>query len=73
MASRLSRETNRCGPAWISTWAITVSRTTRLARPVNLLRDRLPEDSPGLTSWQRHDPDLERKPSGTTMLNCRKE
>jgi hypothetical protein len=34
--------------------------------------DRLPEDSPGLTSSQRHDPDLERKPSGT-MLNCRKE
>jgi hypothetical protein len=34
-ASRLSSDTNRCGPAWISTWAITVSRTTRVTRPAN--------------------------------------
>src|SRR5215471_5693759 len=37
-ASRLSKDTNRCGPAWISTWAITVSRITRVTRPLNLLR-----------------------------------
>jgi hypothetical protein len=37
-ASRLSSDTNRCGPAWISTWAITVSLTTRVTRPVNRLR-----------------------------------
>src|SRR5690349_12280043 len=38
VASRLSSETNLCGPAWISTWAITVSRTTRVTRPLNLFR-----------------------------------
>ena len=27
-----------CGPAWISTWAMTVSRTTRVTRPTNRLR-----------------------------------
>ena len=37
-ASRLSSDTNRCGPAWISTWAITVSRVTRLMSPLNLFR-----------------------------------
>src|SRR5260370_4370708 len=37
-ASRLSSDTNLCGPAWISTWAITVSRTTRVTRPGNRLR-----------------------------------
>src|SRR5262249_1503987 len=37
-ASRLSSDTNLCGPAWISTWAITVSRRTRLTRPLNLFR-----------------------------------
>jgi hypothetical protein len=37
-ASRLSSDTNLCGPAWISTWAITVSRTTRVTRPANRFR-----------------------------------
>src|SRR5215831_3147577 len=37
-ASRLSSDTTRYGPAWISTWAITVSRTTRVTRPWNLFR-----------------------------------
>ena len=41
-ASRLSSDTNRCGPAWISTWAMTVSRRTRLTRPLNLFRTEWP-------------------------------
>ena len=41
-ASRLSSETKRCGPAWISTCAITASRTTRVTRPVKRLRTEWP-------------------------------
>jgi ATP-dependent DNA helicase RecQ len=37
-ASRDISETSRNGPAWISTWAITVSRTTRVTMPVSRLR-----------------------------------
>src|SRR5664280_773588 len=37
-ASRLIRDTMRCCPAWISTWAMTVSRTTRVTSPTNRLR-----------------------------------
>jgi DNA-binding MarR family transcriptional regulator len=37
-ASRLTSDTNRCGPAWISTWAMTVSRTIRVTSPGNLFR-----------------------------------
>ena len=32
------RDTSRKGPAWISTCAMTVSRTTRVTMPVNRLR-----------------------------------
>src|SRR5215207_9069848 len=37
-ASRDISETSRNGPAWISTWAITVSRRTRVTMPVSRLR-----------------------------------
>ena len=37
-ASRDMSETTRNGPAWISTWAITASRTTRVTMPVSRLR-----------------------------------
>ena len=41
-ASRLSSDTNLCGPAWISTWAMIVSRTTPVTRPLNRLRIECP-------------------------------
>ena len=36
--SRLISDTMRCGPAWISTWAITVSRVTFVTSPRKRLR-----------------------------------
>jgi hypothetical protein len=41
-ASRLNSDTNLCGPAWISTWAMTVPRTTWLTRPLNRFRIECP-------------------------------
>src|SRR5262245_66447697 len=51
-ASRLMRETTRCGPAWMSTWAITVSLTIEVTMP----RSRLRADEP----WSSGDPANER-------------
>ena len=46
-ASRDISDTSRNGPAWISTWAITVSRTTRVTMPVSRLRAEEPRVAPG--------------------------
>jgi len=48
-ASRLSSETNLCGPAWISTCAITVSRTTRGDQAAEPVPHRLAYHRPALT------------------------
>ncbi len=37
-ASRVISETTRCGPAWISTTAVSLSRSTRVTMPVKRLR-----------------------------------
>ena len=37
-ASRVMTETKRCGPAWISTWATTLSFTTRVTMPTKRFR-----------------------------------
>src|SRR5207302_2156023 len=37
-ASRLINDTTRYGPAWISTWAMTLSFVTLVTRPGKLLR-----------------------------------
>ncbi len=38
-------DTTRWGPAWISTWAITLSRTTRVTRPGKRLRAETERDA----------------------------
>ena len=62
-ASRVMRATNRCGPAWISTWAATLSFTTRVTIPRNRLRADCPRGWAGVRSpamsianWARSAP-----------------
>jgi hypothetical protein len=73
-ASRVMRDTNRCGPDWISTWAATPSFVTFVTIPVNRFRAdcprRLSRCGPAASSvanLARSAPSMYRRPAGPTI------